>query len=163
MMIIMKTSKKASHTQRKLLDTKLKSLETTRTLSIPRSGWIKAIRGALGLTARQLATRLKTDMSTIIRMESRETRGAVTLETLERTARAMNCRLIYAIVPDPSYTSLESILDERALDLAKKMAHQVSHSMRLEDQGVGAMTTEDQIKQLAEQLKAKLDPRLWEK
>ncbi len=159
----MKTAKTTTTSQRRVVEEKLKQLKSLVNTTMPRSGWLKAVRGALGLTTRRLAALLKTDMAAVVRMEKREINGAVTLESLDRVARAMGCRLVYAIVPDIQYGSLESILDERARVLARKLAKDVSHSMRLENQGVDSSTTEAQIERLAQDLKTKLDPRLWEK
>lgn len=158
----MKIAKAAANRQKQILEDKLKPLNLLASTLPPRSGWLKAIRGALGMTTRKLAARLKTDMSAVVRMEEREAKGAVTLESLDRAARAMGCRLVYAIVPDPRYGSLEAILDERAHALARKLAKDVSHSMKLESQEVESTNTEAQVERLAQDLKSKLDSRLWD-
>lgn len=159
----MKTAKTTTNTQRRLLDDQLKPLQALANLRKPRSGWLKAIRGGLGLTTRRLAARLGADMAAVVRMETREAKGTVTLESLDRAAHAMGCRLIYAIVPEQRYENLEAILDERALALARRLAKEVGHSMALESQGVDASHTSAQIERLAQELKARLDSRLWEK
>jgi len=159
----MKVAKHAALTQRKILDSRLNSLKSFADLSRPRSGWLKAIRGALGMTSRQLGTRVGTTHQVIVRQEERETRGTMTLETLERTARAMGCRLVYAIIPESQYGSLEAIVDHRARVLARDLAKDVAHSMKIESQGVDIADTEAQIECLAQELKSKLDPRLWAK
>lgn len=158
----MKTAKATTSTQRRVLDEKLKQLKSLNT-TMPRSGWLKAVRGALGLTTRGLAALLKTDMAAVVRMEKRELKGAVTLESLDRAARAMGCRLVYAIVPDIRHGSLDAILDDRSRELARKLAKEVIHSMKLENQSVDSGNTDAQIERLAQDLKTKLDPRLWEK
>lgn len=159
----MKTSKKAAITQRQTLEARLTKLSPLADLPRPRSGWLKAIRGALGLTTRQLGARVGATHQVIVRQEEREVKGTVTLESLDRTARAMGCRLVYAIVPDTQQGSLEGILNERARTLARKLTKDIGHSMKLESQGVDASDTEVQIERLAQELKMNLDPRLWEK
>ncbi|MEO5970060.1 MAG: mobile mystery protein A [Bdellovibrionia bacterium] len=159
----MKVAKKTTINQLKAMENKLKPLKQLGELPRPRSGWLKAIRGAMGMTTRQLGSRLGTTHQTIMRQEEREILGAVTLDSLDRAARAMKCRLVYAIVPESQYGSLEAILDERAHALARRLAKGVDHSMKLENQGVDRVETEDQIESLAQELKSKLDPRLWEK
>lgn len=159
----MRVAKSATSTQRKMLDSRLSQLESLIDVPPPRSGWLKAIRGALGMTSRQLGTRVGATHQVVTRLEERETKGTVTLESLDRTARAMGCRLVYAIVPEPQYGSLEGILDHRARALSRKLAKDIAHSMKLESQGVDTTDTEAQIESLAQELKAKLDARLWAK
>ncbi|MFW7377501.1 MAG: mobile mystery protein A [Oligoflexus sp.] len=158
----MKISKKSITVQRQTLDEKIKPLNVLKKLARPRSGWIKAIRGALGMTTRQLGFRLGVTHQVILRMEKREMAGAVTLEALEKAAHAMNCKLIYAIVPNDSYSSLDEILDERAMGIARRIASGVDHSMKLENQSVNEKNKKEQIRRLANNLKANLDPRIWE-
>lgn len=107
----MKTNKKAIEAQRGIIDKKLKNWLQIRTEKRPPSGWLKAIRGALGISSRQLAQIIGVDMSTVIRMEEREPRGKITLEMLNRAAQAMDCKLVYSIVPQDQYDSLENVVD----------------------------------------------------
>src|SRR4051794_39688780 len=78
----MKTAKKAVITQRQILESKVNSLKLLLDQPRPRSGWLKAIRGALGITTRQLGARLGTTHQVVVRQEERETKGTVTLESL---------------------------------------------------------------------------------
>ncbi len=156
----MKLNKNTLHQQRHQLDEKLKNWRTISRVPRPRLGWLKAVRESLGMTTRQLATFLGTDNAAVIRLEKRETEGKVTLETLNRAAQAMGCRLIYAIVPDET---LETIVDDKARDAARAILRSVSHTMKLEQQEVGDQATQRQLLELARELKAKLDPSLWEK
>jgi predicted DNA-binding mobile mystery protein A len=65
----------------------------------PRS-WIHHMRSALGMTTRQLGRRMKINQSAIVEFEKSEAKGAIQLGSLRRAAAAMNCRLVYAFVPD---------------------------------------------------------------
>jgi predicted DNA-binding mobile mystery protein A len=159
----MRTAASNTHIQRQLLDKKLHSLRLLKVMTRPRNGWLKAVRSALGISARGLAARIGVDMSAVLQMEEREVKGAVTLESLNRAAKSMNCRLIYAIVPANEYESLEAILNERALLAARTLARDVTHSMKLESQEVDGGTSREQIQKLADELKNKLDTRLWNK
>lgn len=157
----MKTNKKSLLSQRQIIEKKLKAWAPLRNEGIPQSGWIKAVRGALGLNTRQLADLIDVDHSSILRLEEREAKKKTTLEAIEKVARAMNCKLIYAIVPQESYADLESIINERAKELAKKMLRKVDHSMRLEKQGADEKDSAKQIERLAYELNAKMDSRIW--
>jgi hypothetical protein len=72
----------------------------------------------------------------------------------------MGCRLVYAIVPEES---LEKIVDQKAKAAAARLMKSVDHSMRLEKQGVNSSAAIQQLETLASELKARLDPSLWEK
>jgi predicted DNA-binding mobile mystery protein A len=158
----MKTNRKSLINQRDLVERKVRRWTDLRGDSVPRSGWIKAVRGALGMNTRQLAERVGIEQSNITRLEEREPSGNVTLERLSRVAKAMNCRLVYAIVPDDGYNDLGSIINERATNLAQQLVQRTEHSMRLEKQGAAVdddLVTE--VRTLANELKSKLDSRIW--
>jgi predicted DNA-binding mobile mystery protein A len=159
----MKTNKKSLVNQRTLIEKKLRAWTALRTDNVPRSGWIKAVRGALGITTRQLADRVGVEQSNITRLEEREPSGKVTLERLAKTANAMNCRLIYAIVPNDQYSDLEAIIDERARDLAQQLVRTTEHSMRLEKQGADDNDLAKEVDSLKDELKSKMDSRIWGK
>lgn len=156
----MKTNKKAIILQRHLLDQKFKDLKSLP--AQPPSGWLKAIRVSMGLSLRQLAKRMKVSLRTVASIEKNEAEGKASLAGIERSARAMECRLVYAVVPGEGNVSLENILDKRAGALARKIRNQTAHTMRLEDQETHADDKALQEKNLAEELKAKADSRLWE-
>lgn len=141
------------------MDKKIKTLVPLRTERRPPTGWLKAIRGALGITSRQLAQIVGVDMSAIIRLEEREPQGKVTLEMLDRVAQAMDCKLIYAVIPNEEYESLESIVDYRAKKAAKELYQKVEHSMQLEEQG--SPESKSELERLSQNLKEKMDQRIW--
>jgi predicted DNA-binding mobile mystery protein A len=159
----MRTNRQSLISQRKLIEKKIRPWLAIRTDQMPRSGWIKAVRGALGMNTRQLAERVGVGQSNITRIEEREPSGKVTLERLAKTARAMNCKLIYAIVPNDRFADLEAIIDERAKDLAEQLVQTAEHSMRLEKQGASNDDLAKEVDSLAHQLKSKVDSRIWGK
>lgn len=157
----MKTSKASHLNQRKLLERKIQPMLALRSDRVPPSGWLKAIRGALGISTRQLAAKLGVEHSAIIQLEKRETEGKVSLETLQKVARAMRCQLVYAIVPEEPLSSLESIMDDQAIQAARALISRVDHTMRLEEQGLSPEQSSEQVRDLASKLKADVDPSLW--
>ncbi len=127
----------------------------------PSTGWLRAVREGLGITAAQLARRLGFSTATVLQMEKRETEGKVTLEVLERAARALGCRLVYAIVPDGE-ESFEAMVDAQALRAARRLSLRAAQSMRLEKQEVSEDETEAQVKDLARALKDKMSTTMWD-
>jgi predicted DNA-binding mobile mystery protein A len=94
----------------------------------PPSGWIRAIRDGLGMSATYLASRLGVATSTVTRLESSEADETISLSTLRRAAEALDCELRYALVPRQS---LEATLEARAAALALEQMSAISHSMAL--------------------------------
>ena len=95
----------------------------------------------------------------VLKSEEAEVSGGVTLETLERAARALDCRLVYVIVPNEP---LEELTRERAERLARKQIESTRHSMALEDQGVDASEERAQIEALTHTLLARSSSELWD-
>jgi predicted DNA-binding mobile mystery protein A len=146
-------------TARRQLDKRLNLLRKKELFARPPRGWIKAIRESLGMTTRQFARRIGIVQSRAVDIEKAEVKGSITLDSLERAARALDCELVYALVPR---NPLETMVQERANRIAKRRLKQAAHSMALEDQSVTEEDTEEQIKELARQLTQKSGSALWE-
>ena len=157
----MKISKTQLINQRKILERKIEAWLPLRKDRTPPSGWIKAIRGALGMNSRQLATHLGIAQSAIRQFEESEKHHTISLETLEKVAHAMRCQVVYAIIPQEPFSSLEEVLDEQALQAAKLLVSKVDHTMKLEQQGLTQSRLNEQIQEIAKQLKDTLDSSLW--
>ncbi len=125
----------------------------------PPRGWLRAIRDALGLTTMQLAKRLGVSQPRVVALEKGEVDETVTLASLRRAAEAMDCQLVYAMVPN---RPLVDMIKERAQVKADEQIARVNHTMRLENQ---ALTADDQRRQreiLIDQLLRGNLSRLWD-
>jgi predicted DNA-binding mobile mystery protein A len=126
---------------------------------VPRGGWVRAIREALGMSAAQLAARLHVTRQSVRDLEQSEATGKITLESLNKLAAALGCRLIYALVPEKP---LDEMQRERARKIADSLVKPVSHSMKLEAQSVSKREEERQKEQIVRKL-LEGDPRkLWD-
>ena len=136
------------------------------TLPKPPSGWIKAVREALDMTVRQFAARLGVTPSNVVRLEQRERDETISLDALRRAANALDCDLVYAVVPrgtaaDSTNNVLETMIESRARDVASEEIGRIARNMALEDQAVNAADLEAQIAERAAALAEK--PRaLWD-
>jgi predicted DNA-binding mobile mystery protein A len=157
----MKISRKQLINQRKILERKIEDWLPLRKDRSPPSGWIKAIRGALGINSRQLATHLGVAQSAIHQFEESEKHHTISLETLEKVAHAMRCQVVYAIIPQEPFSTLEQVLDDQALRAAKLLVSKVDHTMKLEQQGITQNRLDEQVQEIAKQLKETLDSSLW--
>jgi predicted DNA-binding mobile mystery protein A len=124
------------------LDKRLNKLGRDPSHAPPPKGWVRAIRDALGMTTSQLGNRLGITHQGISELERSEAIGAISLSTLRRAAEALNCHLVYALVPE---TSLDAIFDRQARAIALRDLERVEHSMRLEDQGTSSADREERI------------------
>jgi predicted DNA-binding mobile mystery protein A len=143
-----------------LLDEAVEPLAGLAARPRPVGGWSKVIREALGMTRAQLATRTRISPSTVNTLERSEAQGTVTIESLEKLAAGLGCKLVYAIVP-PHGKTFEQLILDRAEKLAKKSLARVSHTMSLEDQALEKKHDEKQLRRVVESLLAGSRRALW--
>ena len=136
----MKTDQR--HKARKRLDERLLSLKPIEQYQVPPKGWVRAIRDALGMTGVQFAKRLGISPQSVDALEKSEATSTIKLETLRRAAEAMDCTLVYALVPN---ASLEGMVRTRARKIAMNDLARVAHTMKLEAQGTGDADLEARI------------------
>lgn len=144
---------------RKSLDKKLSKLPSIQDMQRPHKGWIKAIREALGMTSMQLAARLRVSQPRITALERSEIDETVTLASLRRAAEALNCALVYNLVPK---TSLQEMVMNRAKYKAAKLIGRVDHTMSLEAQSLDKPALDEDIESLAKQLIKEKGRTLWD-
>ncbi len=126
----------------------------------PAGGWISAVRQAIGMSVAQLADRLGISRTSLAKMEQREVDGGITLDALRRAADALDCDVVYAIVPRTS--SLERVVTLRADLIAGVLVGRAGHSMSLEAQTVGREETTAQQRVIARRLLAEWPRDLWD-
>jgi predicted DNA-binding mobile mystery protein A len=136
------------------LDDRFREMGQGARYTPPVRGWIKAIREAFGMSTAQLAKRLGVRQPSIVSMEQSEAKGTIELATLRRVAEALDCTLVYALVPNKP---LEAIVRERARAFAQRRRGPVEHSMLLEDQKVTAKDAEARLDEIVRET----NPRLF--
>ena len=127
---------------RQRLDERLLQLKPEERFKPPPKGWLRAIRDALGISGVQLAKRLSIRPQSVEALESSEATGAIQLKTLRRAAEALDCSLVYALVPK---SSLDDAVRTRARKIAMRDLGRVAHSMKLEAQDTGDADLEARI------------------
>jgi predicted DNA-binding mobile mystery protein A len=138
-----KVSSQVAARSRRLLDAHFDEWQPLRELARPPRGWIRTVRDALGMSAAALGARLGTTGSAVIRLEQSEAADRVRLDTLRGAADALDCDLVYLLVPRQQ---LNTVLRERARQLARREVAAVQQTMRLEDQATGLTSElEDQL------------------
>ncbi|HZJ26562.1 MAG TPA: mobile mystery protein A [Acidimicrobiia bacterium] len=142
---------------RRTLDERFSQADPRLLRDRPTRGWVRAVRDALGMTSGQLAARLGVSQVAVTKLERSEIADSARLETLRRAADALDCELVYAFVPR---SSLEDIVQRRALALARDDIQSVDRSMRLEAQGLAKNELEARVRDYADHLV--VEGRLWD-
>src|SRR5258708_7060324 len=125
----------------------------------PKGGWLRAIRQALGMTTRQLAKKVGVTQAAVVDAERSEAKNDITLTTLRRYAAALDCELVYALVPN---RPLHESLNARAEQVARDHVMRVRHSMALEDQQTSNEHLEHEVAELRRKLLEGKRSRLWQ-
>ena len=138
------------------LDTRFRKLGPAASFAPPVRGWIKAVRGALGMSTAQLAKRLRIKQPSVVALEQSEWKGTIELASLRRVAAALDCTLVYALVPN---RTLEATVRDRARAFARRRLEPVEHSMLLENQKVTVKARD--AKARLEEIIRETNPRLF--
>lgn len=144
---------------RQQLDKTLSGYATAKQTPTPVKGWVRAIREALGMSGKQLASRLQVSQPRIPRLEQDELTGAVSLKTMRQAAEAMDCIFVYAIIPR---TSLEETVREQARKVATLRIQRAAHSMLLEAQSLSVTEQRLSLEAAVEELVREMPKELWE-
>jgi predicted DNA-binding mobile mystery protein A len=119
----------------KQLERSLAPLQSAASIPRPPKGWVRAIREAVGLSSGDLAERLGTSRQLVIQQEKAESEDRITLKSLRDLAHALDCDLVYALVPRSG--SLGTLIGARARAKAAANVLGVEHSMAIENQATG--------------------------
>ena len=125
---------------------------------LPKEGWLRTVRIALGMSGRQLAKKLGVTKARISKAEQDEPHGSVTLKTMQSMAEAMDCKFVYAIVPKQN---VEAVIKERAVEKARAQVKAASTHMALEAQSLSKEQLEFEIERIAAQIIDKMPSDFW--
>lgn len=139
---------------RRHLDERFKELGSVERYAKPVRGWIKAVREALGMTTVQLAKRLDVKQPSVAAIEHSEEKGTIELATLRRVAQALDCTLVYALIPNKP---LEIVVRDRARAFLHRRRGPVEHTMLLENQKVEGKNAEARFDEIIRET----NPRLF--
>jgi predicted DNA-binding mobile mystery protein A len=120
----------------------------------PSVGWVRAVRDGLGMSRRQLASRLGVSVSRVQRLEHDEVTGSVTMKTMQRTAEAVDCVFVYAVIPK---TSIEDSLQTQGIKKSMQRLGLVEDSNIIKDESNAEL-----LNALADQMIDKSKRTLWD-
>lgn len=117
------------------LDRNLEAFRPAQSVPRPQKGWIRAIREAIGISSGELGRILGSSRQLPLQLEKAEVNDRITLKSLRKVADAMDCNLVYALVPKTG--TMRELSEKRARRQARARVLGVEHSMALENQAAG--------------------------
>lgn len=153
----MRTKSEKSMLIRKQLDQQIAPLKAAS--SRPLKGWVRSVREALGMSGKQLAARLGVEPPRVTELEKAEVSGGLTLRSLQRAADALECDVVYALVPR---TSLDESVRRQATKTLLQRIARVSHTMRLEDQALSVKDEGFLLQDKVDELMRDMPRWLWD-
>ena len=142
------------------LNSKMLAFASLQKVAPPPTGWIKAIRNAIGMSMLQLGKRLSITKQSVQDIERREKDGSISIKALREAARALDMQLVYGFVPNDG--SLEALINRKAKELATQIVQRTSNSMKLEDQENSKQRIEKAIEERATIIKNEMPKTLWD-
>lgn len=142
------------------LNSKMLSFAALKTVGMPPTGWIKAIRAAIGMSLQQLGNKLNVTKQGVMDMEKREMAGSITIKSLREIARAMDMQLVYGFVPNDG--SLDALIEKRATEIATQIVMRTANSMKLEDQANSKRRIQAAIRERAAAIRDEMPKILWD-
>ena len=142
------------------LNSKMLGFASLKQVAMPPTGWIKAIRTAIGMSMQQLGNKLNVSKQGVMDIEKREKDGSITIKSLREIARAMDMQLVYGFVPNDG--SLDALIEKRATELATQIVMRTAHTMKLEDQANSKKRIETAIRERVTAIKNEMPKILWD-
>jgi len=142
------------------LNSKIQEFNSLSQVALPPTGWIKAIRTALGMSMQQLGKKLSITKQSVQEIEEREKDGSITIKSLREIANALDMRLVYGLVPNDG--SLDALIEKKASELATKIVLRTSNTMKLEDQENSRQRIEKAIQERLAIIKTEMPKILWD-
>lgn len=142
------------------LSNKMLAFASLQKVAAPPTGWLKAVRLALGMSSQQVANKLSVTRQGVQDMERREKEGSITIKALREVANALDMQLVYGFVTKDD--SLDALVDRKARELAKQIVLRTSNTMKLEDQENSQERIEKAIEERATAIKSEMPKALWD-
>jgi predicted DNA-binding mobile mystery protein A len=142
------------------LNTKMVEVAAIKKITPPPTGWIKAVRTALGMSLQQLGNKVSITKQSLQDIEGREKDGTITLKTLREVAHALDMQLVYGFVPNDG--TLDALIERKAKELATQIVLRTSNTMKLEDQENSKKRILKAIEERTEAIKNEMPKILWD-
>jgi predicted DNA-binding mobile mystery protein A len=81
------------------IDRQLHEVGSLGAIKTPRSGWVKTLRLAMGMSSLALGERVAMSPQGVRQLERAEADGTISLRTLARLADGLDCDIRYVLIP----------------------------------------------------------------
>lgn len=142
------------------LNDKMLAFASLKKVRVPPTGWVKAIRSALGMSLLQLGKKLSITKQSAQDIELREKDGSITIQSMKEVAKALDMQFVYGFVPNDG--SLEALIEKKAKQLATQIVMRTSNTMKLEDQENSRKRIEKAIRERTAIIKNEMPKILWD-
>jgi len=143
---------------REQMDNRLKPMKDLVGIDVARFGWVKAIREALGMSAKELGKLVGLDQSRISRLENAEKTGNLKLSSLHKIAKGLKMRFVYGFVPE---NSLEEMVQAQARAIAIARMKRLHNTMSLEKQELSADEQQKALRDMIEKILVEQPRDFW--
>ena len=110
------------------------------------------------MTAAVLGRRMGVSQAAVSQLEKGEVDETISLKTLRAAAEALECSLVYALIPR---RPMEALLQERAAELAEKQLARTNRTMTLENQALPSAELEAERQRLVDEILRTDLRQLW--
>lgn len=141
------------------LNKKIKAFNKLESTNIS-GGWVYATRTVLGMSMEQLGKKMGITAQSVKELEQREKDGVISLNNLNEAAKAFGLKLTYGF--SAPNEDLEKIINERALEVARKIVARTNVNMDLENQANSKSRLRKAVKDRAAEILDKNAKCLWD-
>lgn len=124
---------------------KFSGLESLSGVERPPTGWLRAIRETSGVSAGELGRRLGVSRQLPLQFERAEATDTITLKSLRAVAAALDCDLVYALVPRDGWLDIQAESSKEAAKNAEKPLTPPAGKSRLTPRKTAAEASTDDV------------------
>ena len=149
-----------SRTKRRQAEGKINQAgQAAKALAKPVGGWIATFQEAIGMNVPTLAERLGVSRNSVYNAIQNEQAETISLKQLDKMAKAMGGKLVYAIIPQEG--TVEEIVMAQARKKAKRIIQRTRAHMALEEQIDGLRSQDEMIEELAGEIVREMPRNFW--
>lgn len=141
------------------LDRALRAFKDALDVQPPQHGWLRTIRSALGMSVDQLAARVGMTPAELADFEEAEVAGHAPMGELARVAAALDCKLVYGLVPRQT---LKQMVEEQVRKIAEKRVGYMEQLMRQHGHSLDAKEVGYHIEEFSRIILTQLPGTLWD-
>lgn len=141
------------------LDRTLRAFKAAASIEPPQQGWIKVIRNALAMSVDQLAARVGVTPAQLAELEEAEASGHAPLRDVRRVAAALDCKIVYGLVPQDT---LKGLIEQQVRKVAEKRIGCMEELLRQHGHSLDAKEIGHHIEEFSRIILTHIPGSLWD-